>query len=292
MTHNQLISRLKLSTMLMKIIMVNVGVFVLLHAGAMIGALTGAYRPDAVSALVEMPSDLRLLATHFWTPLTYMFAQYGVLHVLFNMLWLYWFGEIFVDINTPRRLLALYVYGGLCGAAFYLAAYNLLPAYAGHSGALIGASASVIAIVTATAILAPEIRMRLLLIGEVSLKWIAIVTIGLDLVTLSAAGAPGHIAHLGGIAAGAAFALALRRGTDLTAPFCRLADRLANLFRRSRPVSPIKPFKATKQKKTETFTKGDETTLDAILDKIKKSGYSSLTPRERATLFDVSNRIK
>lgn len=293
---NQLLDRYRFSTMLMKIIIINAVVFLLLHVIAIVALFAGSAHPESVLQWVEMPSNLGLLLRRPWTVVSYMFAQYDVLHILFNMLWLYWFGVIFMSLSTGRRLLALYVYGGLAGAALYLLAYNLLPFFAGTDGMLIGASGAVIAVVTATAIMAPDYKMYLLFLGGVSLKWVAIVTIGLDLIGVTGANAGGHLAHLGGAIAGAVYALLLRRGTDITIPFCRVADMIANLFKGGVKKPGFKRYTGSKTSPRSsvphTDSQADQAELDIILDKIKKSGYSSLTPDERKRLFDVSKRIK
>ena len=293
---NQLLDRYRFSTMLMKIIIINAVVFLLLHVIAIVALFAGSAHPESVLQWVEMPSNLGLLLRRPWTVVSYMFAQYDVLHILFNMLWLYWFGVIFMSLSTGRRLLALYVYGGLAGAALYLLAYNVLPFFAGTDGMLIGASGAVIAVVTATAIMAPDYKMYLLFLGGVSLKWVAIVTIGLDLIGVTGANAGGHLAHLGGAIAGAVYALLLRRGTDITIPFCRVADMIANLFKGGVKKPGFKRYTGSKTSPRSsvphTDSQADQAELDIILDKIKKSGYSSLTPDERKRLFDVSKRIK
>ena len=293
---NQLLDRYRFSTMLMKIIIINAVVFLLLHVVAIVALFAGSAHPESVLQWVEMPSNPGLLLRRPWTVVSYMFAQYDVLHILFNMLWLYWFGVIFMSLSTGRRLLALYVYGGLAGAALYLLAYNVLPFFAGTDGMLIGASGAVIAVVTATAIMAPDYKMYLLFLGGVSLKWVAIVTIGLDLIGVTGANAGGHLAHLGGAIAGAVYALLLRRGTDITIPFCRVADMIANLFKGGVKKPGFKRYTGSKTSSRNsvphTDSQADQAELDIILDKIKKSGYSSLTPDERKRLFDVSKRIK
>ena len=250
--------------MLLWLVALNVAVFILLRLAVIVGWMAGLQSEMQVLQWVEMPSVPALLLARPWTVLTYMVSQYEVWHILFNMLWLYWFGVIFLEINSERRLLSLYIIGGVAGAALYLAAFNLLPVFAGGYGFLIGSSASVIAIVVATAIRLPNYKMHLLLIGPVSLKWVALVTIGIDLLSISAGNAGGHIAHLGGALAGVAWAL---------------WDRYRIV--RPRPRRTSVPSRETTP----------EETLDAILDKIKKSGYTSLTPEERARLFDVSNKL-
>lgn len=300
------------STMLMKIIWINIGIFVVLRLTAIAGILCG--NPEFINTVlgyVQLPSSPLLLLTRPWTIVTYMFAQYDLMHIVFNLLWLYWFGTLFMMTATPRQLLALYLLGGLGGGLLFIAAYCGLPMFAYHFGMLIGSSASVIAIVTATAILMPDFRMNLLFIGSVSLKWIAIITIFLVLIGVTGNNAGGEIAHIGGVAVGALYAMRLMRGHDITAPFNRAFDRIANAWNsfasaiwsrnrtpgQTRPASgrpasaPPRPAQA-ERKAEPSCSRSDREILDAILDKIKKSGYAALTPEERQRLFDVSRKIK
>lgn len=292
------LKRFASATMLMKIVVINIAVFLVLNIISIVMIFAGEESGRfIVEQWVAMPGNFGRLARHAWTPLSYMFSQIEPLHLIFNMLWLYWFGIVFQLLSTPKRMIGLYLLGGLGGAALYLLAVNTIPYFAGHGGLLIGSSASVIAIVTATAIMAPDYRMNLLFLGAVSLKWIAIVTIGIDLLSVTGSNAGGHIAHLGGAAVGALFALGLKRGHDITAPFNSLIDAIVNLFRLRPKVRPSR-FKssgapsAPRPKAPSAASAADQAELDKILDKIKKSGYSSLTADERARLFDVSRRIK
>lgn len=292
------LKRFASATMLMKIVVINVAVFLVLNIISIVMIFAGEESGRfIVEQWVAMPGNFGRLARHAWTPLSYMFSQIEPLHLIFNMLWLYWFGIVFQLLSTPKRMIGLYLLGGLGGAALYLLAVNTIPYFAGHGGLLIGSSASVIAIVTATAIMAPDYRMNLLFLGAVSLKWIAIVTIGIDLLSVTGSNAGGHIAHLGGAAVGAIFALGLKRGHDITAPLNSLIDAIVNLFRRRPKVHPAR-FRASaapsapRPKAPSAASAADQAELDKILDKIKKSGYSSLTADERARLFDVSRRIK
>lgn len=292
------LKRFASATMLMKIVVINIAVFLVLNIISIVMIFAGEESGRfIVEQWVAMPCNFGRLARHAWTPLSYMFSQIEPLHLIFNMLWLYWFGIVFQLLSTPKRMIGLYLLGGLGGAALYLLAVNTIPYFAGHGGLLIGSSASVIAIVTATAIMAPDYRMNLLFLGAVSLKWIAIVTIGIDLLSVTGSNAGGHIAHLGGAAVGAIFALGLKRGHDITAPLNSLIDAIVNLFRRRPKVRPAR-FRASgapsapRPKAPSAASAADQAELDNILDKIKKSGYSSLTADERARLFDVSRRIK
>lgn len=286
------------STSLMKIVWINLGVFVLLRLCAIVGVFSG--RPgliDSVLPWVELPSSLYGLLRRPWTLVTYMFSQWDLLHVAFNMLWLYWFGTIFRMRCNSRQLVTLYFYGGIAGAALFILGYSFLPLFHGTAGYLIGSSASVIAIVTAVAILMPHFKMNLFLIGSVSVKWIAIVTIVLVLVGVTGNNAGGEIAHLGGVAAGALFALRLRSGRDITAPFEGLGGRLRQLMRptpvgRGRKAQSQPQSRQTAAQSPGGLNPDERRELDIILDKIKKSGYSSLTTAERDRLFSVSSKIK
>lgn len=287
------------STMLMKLVWINIAVFVLLRITAIVCMFAGT--PgflEEVMRQVQLPSHLSTLATRPWTVITYMFSQYDVLHILFNLLWFYWFGTLFRMVSTPRQMLALYIYGGLGGAVMFLLAYNLIPTFAYTHGWLIGSSASVIAIVTATAILMPDFRMHLLFIGSVSLKWIAIATIGLVLIGVTGSNAGGEFAHIGGVIVGAWYGLMMKRGQDITRPLNRLFDMFVNGWHsitsiRLRNKTPKSSYKyQSSSASSPSINDDDRAQLDEILDKIKKSGYAALTPEERKRLFDVSRRMK
>mgnify|MGYP001152576909 CR=1 FL=1 len=287
------------STMLMKLVWINIAVFVLLRITAIVCMFAGT--PgflEEVMRQVQLPSHLSTLATRPWTVITYMFSQYDVLHILFNLLWFYWFGTLFRMVSTPRQMLALYIYGGLGGAVMFLLAYNLIPTFAYTHGWLIGSSASVIAIVTATAILMPDFRMHLLFIGSVSLKWIAIATIGLVLIGVTGSNAGGEFAHIGGVIVGAWYGLMMKRGQDITRPLNRLFDMFVNGWHsitsiRLRNKTPESSYKyQSSSASSPSIDDDDRAQLDEILDKIKKSGYAALTPEERKRLFDVSRRMK
>ena len=275
--------------MLMRIIYINIAIFVLLHLVAFVGVIMNVPAQGMIQWL-QVPSNLSQLLYAPWTLITYMFTHYDLLHILFNMLWLYWMGRIFLEYFTPKRLSALYLLGGLGGALLYLLAMNLLPHFIGSNAYLMGASASVIAIVVAVAIWAPDYKIGLLFIGEVSLKWVAIITIGIDLLSVDAGNAGGHIAHLGGAAVGAIYATALRRGTDITRPLNAALDWLASLFsRRDKGIGA--PVGGTAYNSQHQATdEPTEAQIDAILDKIKRSGYTSLTDKERDLLFRASRK--
>lgn len=282
--------------MVMKLIYLNIAIFLVLRIAGIICFFAGI---DIMSFLsyIELPSSFSILATRPWTIITYMFAHYDIFHILFNMLVLYWFGNIFLEFFTPKHFCGLYILGGICGGLLYMTSYSILPGLDGTFGWLIGASASIMAIVIATAMRAPRYSLNLLFLGPITLKWIAIFYIVIDLLSINGNNMGGHIAHLGGAIIGIIFAFLLSKGFDITTPINKIIDLFTNLGKSKRPFSrkKVKINNNTKQTSSTSsqssgMSKEDENTLDIILDKIKKSGYTSLTEDEKRRLFQVSNK--
>ena len=284
-------------SMLLRLIFINIGVFLLLHLVA-IGAMLFNAGSDPLR-WVELPSDLMTLFRRPWTLVTYMFSHYGLFHILFNMLWLYWLGRIFMEYFSPKQLTGVYLLGGWGGALLFLLTYNLLPHFVGSHAFLIGASASVIAVVVAAAVYAPDYKIGLLFIGEVSLKWVAIVTVLIAVLGLDGGDIGGNMAHIGGAIVGAVFALRIKRGHDITRPLNSLIDGVVGLFngrslpkfkfpqRSAHTTRPQQNPPTKVNRPTDTIS---ESELDTILGKIKTSGYDALTDEEKDKLFKASRR--
>ena len=282
-------------SMLMRLIFINVAVFILLNLIVIVAVLF-AVDGNAVVDWVRLPGDLSLLIRRPWTLVTYMFVHTNLWHILFNMLWFYWLGRIFMEFFSPKQLAGLYLLGGWGGAALFLAAANLLPYFSGTDYFLFGASAAVMAIVVATAVYAPDYKIGLLFLGEVSIKWVAIVTVAISLLGLDAGNVGGNIAHIGGAIVGAWYALRIKRGRDITRPLNAAIDFIVGLFngrsfkwrRHSFKREGIKQGGAQPSSGGRTAAGVTEEELDTILKKIKVSGYDALTREEREKLFRVS----
>ena len=227
-----------------------------------------------------VPANLQSLLYRFWTPVTYMFVHNGLIHILFNMLWLFWMGKIFESFQNPKKLTFLYLLGGLAGAAFYIAFYNIIPAFkdSAVNSIAVGASAAVSAIVIATATLLPNYSIHLLLFGSVRLKWIALIYIVLDILSLAGNNAGGHLSHLGGALFGFLYIKSLQSGNDWSKPF-------ENLFK---PQKKLKIVSKNYDLDSGNDQHPDQETIDAILDKISQSGYNSLSKKEKNILFRAS----
>jgi membrane associated rhomboid family serine protease len=230
---------------------------------------------------LQLPAYLPTLLKHFWTPLTYMFLHDGIFHILFNMLWLYWIGQIFEEYLGKNRTLGLYLIGGFAGAFFFVAAYNLFPFYTqnhlAESSILAGASASVMTIIVATATLLPDYTIPLILIGPVKLKWLAVFFVVIDFLGITGMNAGGELSHLGGALMGFIYIRRLQGGHDMI-------TGIANLFK---PKPKLKVVSKNPTRSRNDLPRQEE--IDMILDKISKSGYDSLTKQEKEILFRASN---
>jgi len=228
--------------------------------------------------LFALPSDPLSFAIRPWTLLTYMAAHFSPLHMLFNMLWLYWFGRMLTDACTELTLLRLYFCGGVAGGALYI----VTSALSGYSpGAfLTGASASVMCIMTATALKMPSRTVMLFLFGEVKLKWVALCCILLTLAGSVGTGLPVQAAHIGGIAAGACWFLARR------SPATRKASLHKADKKNPRRIRAHATIEAMNNRVSDTKR------LDELLDKIRISGYDSLSSKEKTELNYISSRLE
>ncbi|SEF65599.1 rhomboid family protein [Parabacteroides chinchillae] len=275
---------------LVKLIYINIGLFVVIRLASVLFMLFNIGNTSFLQYL-QMPSSPELLLYRPWTIITYMFTHFDFLHILFNMLWLYWFGGLFLNFFSERQLGGLYVLGGIAGAIFFMIAYNIFPYFqtVAATSYLMGASASVMAIVFAVSFYRKDLEINLLLIGRVRLIYLAIFTLVIDFMAITSDNAGGHIAHIGGALFGIWFASRIRVGKDLTAPMNRVIDWVVNL---GKP----KPRMHVTYKRSETdyeynARKHQESVdIDAILDKLKRSGYESLSADEKKKLFDASKK--
>lgn len=297
---DELKASFKRGGIVVKLIYINLGVFLAIRILWVIFALSGlGYLQDPVLRFLAVPADLSTLIVRPWTVITYMFLHEGFLHILFNLLWLYWFGRIFLQYLTPKQLLNTYILGGLSGAALYILMFNLLPVFEPVvSGAIaLGASAAVMAIAITISVYVPDYTLNLIFIGPVKLKYIALVFIITDVLQIASSNAGGHIAHLGGAIFGILYAQQYKRGNDITMGFSKIMDKIASLFK-PRQRLKVSYRRNNEQVKNETdweynqrrITEQEE--IDRILDKIAQSGYESLSKREKEILFKAGDNNK
>ena len=290
---NDMKHNLRQSDTLQKLLIANVAVFLLIN---IVKGLMGLFMMKLenyldVTTWFAVPASVEVLITRPWTLITYMFLHEDFLHILFNMLWLYWMGKILQEYLGSKKLFSTYILGGISGAVLYIIAFNVFPLFSNvlHSSFALGASASVLAITVAAATLLPDYPIQLFLFGRIPLKYIAIFTIFLDLVSVSGDNAGGHIAHLGGALFGFTYIRQLKKGTDIAGWFHKLMDNLAVLFRSSpRSKMKVKYKRAVDDEAFVQSKRARQDRVDEILDKISKSGYGSLTKEEKDFLFKSS----
>jgi membrane associated rhomboid family serine protease len=279
---------------LMQLIYINGGVFLAMMILRVLLFLTGSADIfEQFSFYLTIPASVKTLLFRPWTLLTHMFVHAGFLHIIFNMMWLYFGGTLFLTFHDSKKLLSTYLLGGFTGALFFILGMNLFPVFQAsvpYSFAE-GASAAVLAIIVAVATTAPNYVVRLVLLGPVKLKYIAIVSVLLDVLLIPGGNAGGHMGHLGGAFFGFVYASQLKQGRDLTVDFLKpyfwLREKWANRTNRIKVVHR-KP-KSDYDYNAEKASKQEQ--VDAILDKIKRSGYDSLSANEKEILFKASKEI-
>jgi len=284
----------KQGTTLHKLIYLNLGLFLLVQLVRMVLLLSNAYDSyDGFLRYLAVPSNLEVLGSRPWTLISYMFLHEGFIHILFNLLWLYWFGSIFVQELGLKKLLSTYLLGGLAGGILFVLFYNLFPVFAPvrSQAVALGASASVMAVVVAVATYRPDRRMHLVFIGPVKIAYLALAMFVLTSMVDFSVNTGGKIAHIGGALAGFLIAWYYRQGKDITRGFEGMLDRMATWFKPGKHPRmkvthkrPVDDLDYNKQKVEE------QKQVDIILDKISKGGYNSLTAKEKELLFKMSNK--
>ena len=277
--------------MVTRIILINIAVFVVLNLIGMFGASL----QDSVLSFVELPSSPLMFLKRFWTLVTYMFTQMDFFHILWNMLLLYWFGKIYGDFVGDSKVLPLYLMAGIVGGMVFILT-DFLPTGTSGNAVVMGASASVMGIMVATATLSPDYSMRLILFGSVKIKWIVLVLFIMDIFrTAGGDNVGGHWAHIGGAVFGYLYIVAYRRGTNMTSFIERLLDRDYRAPRQapaSRPPVVRKRSRLSvvhKKDSKQSASISDEDKLDMILEKIKAQGYDNLSQAEKDYLNKMSN---
>ncbi|MDA0973350.1 MAG: rhomboid family intramembrane serine protease [Bacteroidetes bacterium] len=279
------------SAIVAKYILINIGIYLALKVFSFILWAAQVSSFDLIDWLA-LPAAPHELITRPWTLVTYMFLHEGFWHLLMNMLWLHFGGRILYDLMGSKRFIKTYWMGGLVGGTLYLLAFNLLPAFQGSGTSLLGASAAVFAVFIAISTYSPDYQVVLPFIGPVKLKWIAIIFIILQLPN-NGGNIGGHIAHAGGAIWGFMWASQLKNGRDLATWFDRLADQVSTwslprrrkTFKVHKNPAPTSPKNSHMERKSEM-----QQEIDRILDKISKSGYESLSSKEKETLFKASDK--
>ena len=279
-------------TLLTRLIIINTAVWLAINLFKIILFLFKINDGDLIQYL-GVPSNIHILFSRPWTIITYMFTQEGFFHILFNMILLYVGGMLFTEYLDEKKLFSTYIFGGIFGALFFIASYNIFPVFGTsvNQAIAIGASASVLAVFIAISTYIPDYSIYFFLIGRIKLKYVALIFIIIDIFSINKDNPGGHLAHLGGALWGFFYIMQLKKGRDFSNvlnfiykfknPFKKKPKFKVEYKREGRPLTDdeYNNLKAERQKKT-----------DLILDKIAKRGYDSLTKEEKEFLFKSSNK--
>lgn len=266
-----------------KLIAINVAVFIVM------GLLTALINP-VIEDWFALPKDFFDFLMQPWSIITYSFLHGGIFHILWNMYILYVAGRIVLNLFDGKRFLNIYFLGVILGGLMFLLSYNIFPALMGVNASLIGASAGVMAVLIFVCTYIPNQEVRIIFFN-VKLWQVGVFVVLMDLVQIPLGdNVGGKIAHLGGALLGYMYARQLYNGNDIGEGFGKLADSIANIFKKSDKKSPLKTvYKSSKPSKSSYSANNDKQSqqkkIDAILDKISQSGYESLTKAEKDFLF-------
>ena len=276
---------------LVKIIAINIAIFIIIN---IIGALIkfSGSNKDSIDIWLALPSDLSKFPTRFWTIITYMFLHLDLMHILFNMLWLFWIGKIFVEFLGSQRLVSTYLLGGVSGGLLFMLISAIVPSFSNTY--LLGASAGVMAVVVGTATLVPEYVVQLMFFGPVKLKYLALVSFVLTTLLDFSVNTGGKIAHIGGAIYGLIYITQYKKGNDFSKIVNKWINLISKAFNFFGKKSKLKvSYKRTISDEEYNLNKlAQQKRMDEILDKISKSGYESLSKQEKDILFKISNNKK
>ena len=270
---------------LIKIILINIIVFVSMSMIEVFLTLSGLGSiSSAILNKLMLPADLKTFILQPWSLITYFFLHMNFMHILWNMLFLYWFGKIVNDNIGNNAVISLYVLGGIIGGLFYMAIYNIIPFYSDrlNDSLMLGASAGVFSIVVGSATLLPNYTFYLLLLGPVRIKYIALFYVLLSFIDVTGNNAGGEIAHLGGAFIGYLYIRQLQNGVNMGEGLIKIL----NFFNKKKSIK----FQTKSSKIEDENEDISQDEIDKILDKISDSGYSSLSNKEKEKLFNASKK--
>lgn len=287
MANQSLAYRYATANIAMKLIVINVAVYIIFN---LIPWLTGLdFFP--VKKYFVLPNDAFEFITQPWSVLSYSFLHGGFRHILWNMIGLYFISRFVLNLFTERRFLTIYLLGAIFGGLLFFGLSNVLPVLEQRSY-LIGASAAVSAVLVFMGTYTPNAEVRIFTF-TIKLWHIAVAFVVINLLSLpSSDNAGGLISHLGGAAFGYIYAKQLAKGKDIGEWFEKWMDLVAGWFSKTpkRKKTPLRTVHKTKKRKTSTAQSSksksaEQQKIDAILDKISKSGYDSLSTEEKDFLF-------
>ncbi len=277
---------------LSRLMLINIVVWIVVM---FVNVLTWLFAKNDTSLMLDwfaVPANLDTLAHRPWTVFTYMFLQEGFGHLFFNMLVLYFGGVIFLQFMSQRQLVYTYIVGGLTGALFFILAYNTFPVFedAIYASVALGSSASVLSVLVSAATIRPNYDVNLLFLGRIKMKWVAIILVVVDFLSINRSNPGGHIAHLGGAFWGFLYTWLLMKGTDVYNIFKFHSHKYKKRYKSETFKSPDYNKRPKTDEQYNKERAEEQMAIDDILDKISKYGYSSLSDSEKEFLFKQSKK--
>lgn len=284
--------------MTIKLIMINavifLGINVLLVISRLIGGDAQLFIGDVLKWVFTLNTDLVSFILTPWGLFTSMFAHFGLWHLIFNMIFLFFIGRMFEQFFDQKRLLYTYLLAGIAGGLLEIIAHLIFPVLQMSSTVIVGASGSVMGIFMAMAFYNPNAKVHLFGVLPVRMIWLALAFLLLDFLNLGRNDGTAHFAHIGGAIIGILSIQNLSSSSNIINRFQMLGDRIVRLFSRrtKKPKMRVHKsetstrFKTDVEYNVEVKTRQEE--IDRILDKISKSGYDSLTKKEKEFLFNQS----
>ncbi len=256
----------------------------------------GAYNKNIFNWFT-LPADVSRLGTRPWTIFSFMFTHKSIFHLIGNLFFLWSFGYILQDLAGNRKLVPIYIYGGLAGAFFYILSYNIIPSLQSQVpvAAMFGANASIMAVAVATTTISPDYRIFPLINGGIPLWILTLIYVIIDFIDIIKSNPAQYIAHLSGAALGFMFIYQLRKGNDWSEWMNNFFDWVENLFnpdKQNKAKSPKEEFFYKVKKDAQPYKKTPNVTqkrVDEILDKINQKGFHFLTDEEKDILKRAAN---
>jgi membrane associated rhomboid family serine protease len=229
---------------------------------------------------VQLSPNFNTFITRPWTLITYSFLHAGFFHLLWNMMLLFYSGRLMLNLFPDRIFINNYFLGAITGGIIFLLSYSLFPVFRGSYPPMVGASAGVMAVFIFICTYTPEQDIRVFFFNT-KLKYLGLVFFSLDVIQIPYGNAGGHLAHIGGAMLGFLYARQLGKGNDIGIWF-------ENIWKSIFEKKSLKTvYRAPKSKpvKSQKSDENKQVKIDAILDKIGKSGYDSLSKEEKDFLF-------
>ena len=291
--------RFQFGGMHVKLLFVNAIVFIFIGFLHVFTRLLGNVEIEQSTSILlhdifALQADFLGLITKPWGLITSIFSHFEFMHFLFNMLFLFFAGQLYEQLFGGKKLLNIYILGGIAGGILEIVAHELFPALSNSQSIVVGASGSIMAIFIAAAMYRPNTKIMLFGILPIRIIVLAGIYFIYDLLSLGMPDGTAHFAHIGGGIIGIISVKTMDKPNNILTRFTRFTDKIFTIFKRDffRKKNTLNVERGGRPLTDEEFIarkKENQAKTDAILDKISKSGYESLTSKEKEFLFKQSN---